>query len=285
MNKTVEECKSVGRVFEDLVAAKLRALGYEVHQDLYVPYVRGGTKYTQIDIVAMNSQHIFTIECKCITGQVTGALADKYWVWQTSTHKGKICNPVRQSCSHGCALAANLGFYVPDFVVSKYSNVFPVNTGRIVCFEDLDVKLNALAIEIPIPWFNVDYARSKLQSWANPSGEVKQNHALYVNRCKNGDVSTPVRQMQGIPYYCVMAGDEVFYAFTDDNGVNIGTTDLNEAMLFDDEDTASVIASRIPTGEVCTLTLGGIELLSDVEDEFEGMLPSEIAEEIGARPW
>ena len=125
-----------------------------------------------------------------------------------------------------------------------------------------------------------------LAGFANASIDVKREHVLLVNRNKNEETVAAVRRFEGLPLYCVWVhSDQMFYAFTDELGIHNGSAKVEEAAYFDSEQEAWSIAGMFHTGEVCTLSLGGIELMSDLPDELDGMTAAEYAGAVGARPW
>lgn len=279
-----ERCKAIGGEFEEEVASKLRALGYTVYRNLYIPYRPMSNAYTEVDIVGINATHIVTVECKCMSGVLRGGQYDKTWILSTSADQ-EVANPFRQSYSHSRAIRDNLGLTAVDLIVLSNSVVYQGPSHPKVChFAYFDERFAAAVQAIPPQSVYSEQLLTMLHEWQNPPDTVKQKHILGVNRAKNGEVPAQALEGYSMPYYCVMIGP-YFYAYKDDKGHHWAVEKLEEAALYKDICAAYDLLEELPQGVVCTLELGGIEDVADLPDEMDELTADEYAAEVGARPW
>lgn len=284
--RDMKECRAIGREFENRVAEKLKLLGFDVYQDLYVPYRPGYNRYAQVDIVAVNDKAVVTVECKCLSGTIRGVYNQKTWEWINSCGTYHTSNPLRQSYSHKRALEDNLKLRVTDLVVLQDGLCYEGPTSRYVVYlSELEACILPLLRRTFASGELAESTKAKLQQWCNPSDEIKHMHLLTVNNFKNGNAGACVRQFIGVPRYCVMVTESYFYAFTDDQGAHWGTDKIDDAALFETEEEANEIAAKFEDSDVCTLALGGIEIVHDLPGELDGLSVRDYADAVGARPW
>ena len=104
MQTTFQKCKAVGDELEAAVAKKLENAGYTVFRNCHVPYHPGRIEHVEVDIVAVNSRVILSIECKNFHGEIYGAMANRYWTHKRGEYQRRVGNFIRQSESHKDAL-------------------------------------------------------------------------------------------------------------------------------------------------------------------------------------
>lgn len=284
MIRLLDDCKAVGRRLEDVVAEELRSRGYEVFQHVYVPWHPedpDDVRVTEIDVVAINGFGVLVVECKNISGRIKGTLRDRTWTYRN----GRITNPLSQSTCHRIALWDNLHVPVSELIVfSDYTLYQGPEDSRVVYLRDLQAGIDSIPKQVVLDGESYGKILGKLQELANPNGEMKRKHSVYMNMRKNEMPLKEYSNGHGVEYYCILVG-EYYYAFTDDEGHYWGVEKIDEAMLFETEEEVNEQAYRIEGSEPCTLLFGYPELLSDLPDELDEMTPDEYAYAVGARPW
>lgn len=285
MPDSVKICREIGRSFESKVASKLRAIGFEVYTNLYVPYRPGWKITTEIDIVAIRNGEVLTCECKGWQGSLIGEYGDKTWSWDKNGEITTVGNPFRQSWSHRAALEENLNVKVPDIIV--ISNGLQWNCsedGRVVRYANVEAMVEAVMSRLPEqPPVDLLLARSLIRTWSTPDGATIQRQILQTISAKNNEAVSALEQHIGTYCYCVLLPDGHFYCYTDDEGHVWGAENLKEVAIFQHLSDAYDVADDFEGAEVCTFELGYIEAVSDLPDEMDDLTPDEFAYEVGAR--
>lgn len=182
--KDIESSASIkGKAGESEIAEVLEGIqGTKVFRNLYLPLNRDRTKFTEIDLVAINKSGIYVIESKNYSGVISGTREGQNWTQELGKQVYKFYNPLKQNATHCNALGYRLGRYTgyikSIIVFGNNADIRYVKASDVINTKDLykamEDNINADGIELSNE--QLSEISKQISQYTNASKYIKKQH-------------------------------------------------------------------------------------------------------------
>lgn len=182
--KDIESSASIkGKAGESEIAEVLEGIqGTKVFRNIYLPLNRDRTKFTEIDLLAINKSGIYVIESKNYSGVISGTRGGQNWTQELGKQVYQFYNPLKQNVTHCNALSYRLDSYT-NFIKSivvfgNNADIRYVKASDVINTVDLHKAMedNINASGVKLSNSQINEIANQIRKYTNASKYIKRQH-------------------------------------------------------------------------------------------------------------